>query len=198
MEELSDLKRRLEEERPAEWDRFPDLGLYMDQVVSYLSRQLIRFEEGDTLTPAMINNYIKFGLLPRADGKKYSRAHLAYLTAICVLKQVLSVKEIDVLLEQESKGAEPQVFYEKFISALDEELKAAALDVEADWGLEELSRAAVRLAISSYAQKLACQRMIAIIEEKSGDSSRKRAREKEEKKAKEKAEKIEKIDEENT
>ena len=98
MEELEELKKRLEEERPMVWDGFPDIGLYMDQVISYVSRQLITYDGGETLTPAMVNNYIKDGLLPRADGKKYARTHLAYLTAICALKQVLSVKETRALL----------------------------------------------------------------------------------------------------
>ena len=30
MEELLDLKRRLEQERPADWRELPDIALYMD------------------------------------------------------------------------------------------------------------------------------------------------------------------------
>ena len=56
MEELEELKKRLEEERPMVWDGFPDIGLYMDQVISYVSRQLITYDGGETLTPAMVNN----------------------------------------------------------------------------------------------------------------------------------------------
>lgn len=68
---------RLAQERPDRWESLPDIPLYMDQVVSYLARQLISFGEGDSLTPAMINNYIKDGLLARANGKKYDQEHLA-------------------------------------------------------------------------------------------------------------------------
>ena len=64
--ELAELKGRLAQERPDRWESLPDIPLYMDQVVSYLARQLISFGEGDSLTPAMINNYIKDGLLARA------------------------------------------------------------------------------------------------------------------------------------
>lgn len=70
----------------------------MDQLISYMPRQLIHYGEGEALTSAMVNNYIKDGALPRADGKRYSRTHLAYLTAICALKQVLSVKDAGALL----------------------------------------------------------------------------------------------------
>ena len=38
--------------------------------MSYLSRQLLSFDEGDALTPAMINNYIKDGLLARGTRKE--------------------------------------------------------------------------------------------------------------------------------
>ena len=34
MEEIEELKRRLAEERPQAWDAFPDIGLYMDQIIS--------------------------------------------------------------------------------------------------------------------------------------------------------------------
>ena len=44
------------------------------------------------LTPAMINNYIKDRLIPRAEAKKYTPAHLALLIMIGTLKQVLSIR----------------------------------------------------------------------------------------------------------
>ena len=57
LEQLEDLSGRLAGERPAPWDGLPDIPLYMDQVVAYLRRQLITFDEGDGLTSAMINNH---------------------------------------------------------------------------------------------------------------------------------------------
>ena len=43
MEELRELKSRMEQERPARWEELPDLALYMDQIISYMPRQLIQF-----------------------------------------------------------------------------------------------------------------------------------------------------------
>ena len=94
MEELSILKKKLAETRPDPWEKLPDIPLYMDQVVSYLARQSVSLDESDTLTPAMINNYIKDGLIARAHGKKYDQEHLGLLTAISALKQALSVREM--------------------------------------------------------------------------------------------------------
>ncbi|WP_417094179.1 DUF1836 domain-containing protein [Intestinimonas timonensis] len=163
MEELEELKRRLEEERPMVWDSFPDIGLYMDQVISYVSRQLISYDGGEALTPAMVNNYIKDGLLPRADGKKYSKTHLGYLTAICALKQVLSVRDTRTLLENGSAGRDPEKLYAAFYQELSLALDCTAEVLDPDLSREDLPRLALRLALRSYADKLACQRILSLI-----------------------------------
>ena len=81
MEEFLELKRRMEGERPVPWTQLPDIALYMDQIISFMPRQLIHFDESEALTSAMVNNYIKDGLVPRAEGKRYGpiqigRAHV--------------------------------------------------------------------------------------------------------------------------
>ena len=132
MEELKELKARLETQRPVEWEGLPDLSLYMDQVIGYMPRQLIQYGEEERLTSAMVNNYIKDGLLPRAEGKRYGRRHLAYLTAICALKQ-------------------------------------------------ELPQLALAFALRSYADRLACQRIMALIREQPLEQTGKTKKSKKEK-----------------
>ena len=176
MEELEELKKRLEEERPMVWDGFPDIGLYMDQVISYVSRQLITYDGGETLTPAMVNNYIKDGLLPRADGKKYARTHLAYLTAICALKQVLSVRDASRLIgagvafpEKDTKG-----LYEYFCRELDRALTETAESLDENLTEDRLPALALGLALRSYADKLACQRVLSLLVPKEEKAERKK------------------------
>lgn len=185
MERVVELKERLNRERPVAWDDLPDISLYKDQVVSYMQRQLISFEEEAQLTSAMINNYIKDKLLPRADGKKYNRDHLAALTEIRALKQILSVKDIGTLLERDYSGKSQKEFYEEFRSILDEALDKTSQLIEADHDIKGLKDLALRLAISSYSQKLACIRLIDIIRETSEEQARERA---EKERAKKKAE----------
>ena len=55
MDELLDLKQRLEQERPTPWAELPDLALYMDQIISYMPRQLIHFDDGEVLTLSLIH-----------------------------------------------------------------------------------------------------------------------------------------------
>lgn len=163
MEELRELKERMKEERPAPWATLPDLALYMDQLISYMPRQLIRFEESENLTSAMVNNYIKDGLLPRAEGKRYGPTHLAYLTAICALKQVLSVKEMKTLIRNGAEGREPERLYSYFCQELDRALDETADGLDAETEEEDLARLALGLALRSYANKLACERILSLL-----------------------------------
>ena len=96
MQEYSLIQRMMEYE-PVPWMLIPDLGLYMDQVTTYIERQLETLygeRAKGMLTPSMINNYVKTGLLPRPLGKKYYREHLAILMMIVTLKPVASMDDI--------------------------------------------------------------------------------------------------------
>lgn len=80
----------------------PNIELYMDQVTTFLEEQLKntkRFEEDKIFTKTMINNYTKNHLLPPSVKKKYSREHIFLLIMIYRLKNVLSITDIQSLLE---------------------------------------------------------------------------------------------------
>ena len=175
MDELYTLKQRMEQERPVPWEDLPDLALYMDQLISYMPRQLIRFDGGPALTSAMVNNYIKDGLVPRAEGKRYGPTHLGYLTAVVALKQVLSVRDIGALLGagRATKKSPPEL-YGYFCQALDQALTDTAQTINPESQREDLARMALDFAVRSYANQLACQRILSILqpqEEKSKHKS---------------------------
>ena len=180
MEELKELKERLETQRPAAWDDLPDLSLYMDQVIGYMPRQLIRYGGEEWLTSAMVNNYIKDGLLPRAEGKRYSKVHLAYLTEICALKQVLPVKDAGLLAGHRGQE-ETEEAYAVFREELDRALGETASQLNTEQAQEELSRMALALALRSYADKLACQRILELIRGDEGESKKSKKERKEHK-----------------
>lgn len=165
MDELLDLKQRLEQERPTPWAELPDLALYMDQIISYMPRQLIHFDDGEVLTSAMVNNYIKDGLVPRADGKRYGPIHLGYLTAVCALKRVLSVRDMKVLISAgEKREKPPEELYAYFLQALDRALNETAQSLPPQAAPEDLPRLALDLALRSYAAQLACARILDILQ----------------------------------
>ena len=175
MEELKELKLRMETQRPASWDGLPDLSLYMDQVIGYMPRQLIQYGEEERLTSAMVNNYIKDGLLPRAEGKRYGKTHLAYLTAICALKQVLPVKEAGMLAgEHAGEGADQ--LYGRFCAQVDRALKTTAQRLDGDLEREDLPQLALELALRSYAEKLACQRVMDLLRQDRAETAVKKSK----------------------
>ncbi|HYE67914.1 MAG TPA: DUF1836 domain-containing protein [Anaerovoracaceae bacterium] len=166
MKELTELIGRLSAERPADWDGLPDIELYRDQVLNYMKRQHSLQPEAAQLTGAMINNYIKSGLLPRANGKKYTKDHLVYLTAICSLKQVLSVGETDELLKLQPNIADTRGFYEEYLAKMEEAFRETSEKLDENNSKEQLASIALQLAISSYAQKLACEKILDLLKEK--------------------------------
>ena len=87
--------------RPVEWNQIPDLGLYMDQVVTFITRMYEPLYGEDIhsyLSASMINNYVKGKLIPRPTGKKYSREQIALLAMIVALKQTSSMEDIRRML----------------------------------------------------------------------------------------------------
>lgn len=79
----------------------PDIGLYMDQVIQFLSDHLStsrRNEEDKIMTKTMINNYAKSGLIPSPDKKKYSKEHVMMLILIFYYKNLLSISDIEKFL----------------------------------------------------------------------------------------------------
>ena len=106
---------RLESFSPVSWELIPDFGLYMDQVVTFVERQCKNlFMEGERVfTPAMVNNYVKFGLVNRPVDKKYGRDQLAQLLMICILKQAASADGMKILLKP-PEGINLQTHYEAF------------------------------------------------------------------------------------
>lgn len=174
MKDLNELRDSLQEQRPVPWEQLPDFALYMDQVLSYMERQVLRFDGDDGLTAAMVNNYTKSGLAPRAEGKKYSREHLAYFTVICILKRVMSTRDMDLLIREELKGdrAVPES-YEAFCESLDKAMKITAGELEDREG-RTLADDAIHFALLSYAAGVASSHCVAMLrKQREQEASRK-------------------------
>ena len=164
MSDMTELLERLRTEHPVDWEQLPDFALYMDQVLSYMDRQVLNFSEDDALTAAMVNNYTKSGLVPRAEGKKYNRDHLAYLTVICILKRVMSAKDMDLLIREElENGRSVQQGYADFCASLTQAMELTASRIEGRPDDDTLADAAIHFALLSYATGLASSRYVAML-----------------------------------
>ena len=84
-------------------DEMPNIDLYMDQLTTFMDERLkktTRHPDSDKiLTKTMINNYAKNDLLPPPVRKKYSKDHLILLIFIYYLKNILSINDIQTLIE---------------------------------------------------------------------------------------------------
>lgn len=183
MEEIRKIKQLLEEDRPVSWEGLPDIDLYMDQVVSYLPRQTIG-GKAPTITSAMINNYVKDGLLPRACGKRYHKEHLGYLTAIGLLKNVLTVKDMKLLLSAITVEGEEERQYDRFLQMVDEAFLGVNQGIDENLAEDELATAAMHMALVSCAAKTVCEHLLGVIQEKYPEADPKAKKEKEKEAAK--------------
>ncbi len=103
------------------WESFPDIELYMDQVVAVMEKALSLYnkvgeEESKLITPSIINNYVKLKVIPAPNKKKYSREHLAYLVMICILKQTLAISSIVKIIESNLESKTISELYNEFCS----------------------------------------------------------------------------------
>ena len=103
--------------------------------------------------------------MPRAAGKRYGPIHLGYLTAVCALKKVLSVRDMGILIAAgEARDKTPEELYQYFCAALDRALTDTASSIDPAAQREDLARMALDLALRSYAAQLACARLLDILQ----------------------------------
>ena len=119
----------------------PNIDLYMDQVTTFMEeklRQSARYPGSDKiLTKTMINNYAKNDLLPPPVKKKYSKEHVLLLFFIYYYKNVLSISDIQTLLNpitekyfQNDKEFSLEKIYQEVFSMEKDEIEVLKKDVE--------------------------------------------------------------------
>lgn len=138
---------------PAPWALIPNLGLYMDQVLTYIEQQyepLYGAGAKTLLTPAMINNYVKTGLLARPIAKKYYREHLATLMMIVTLKPVASMDDIARLISLR-EGQTVQELYDEFQNTQRQVFRSISIDPDVT---------ALRHAVTATAYRLVTEALL--------------------------------------
>ena len=95
------------------YDTLPDMGLYLEQTTRYIAEHLEPLGS-ISITSSMIGNYVKKGLIPSPVKKQYSRDQIAYLIFIAIAKTVLSLEDIQLLIQMQKKVYSERVAYEYF------------------------------------------------------------------------------------
>ena len=91
----------------------PDVGLYLEQTVRYISGYLSPLGEFP-LTGSMVSNYVKQGIIANPVKKRYNREQIAYLIFVAVAKSVLSMDDIRLFVGVQKQTYTPQRAYEYF------------------------------------------------------------------------------------
>lgn len=124
----NDAISKLSEFRMPRHHELPDIDCYMDQVISIMEKHLYILSSGGSkfITPAMINNYVKLGLIPPPIKKRYTREHLCHLYIICSLKSVIAIPAISELIGVLTKSRPIFEVYDLFCEAYENMLRRAA------------------------------------------------------------------------
>lgn len=160
------------------WDSLPDIDLYMDQVITYMERQmnfLTNNDEEKIITPSMINNYVKYKQIPSPVKKKYSNEHLGYLLTVCMLKQVLPINDISKLINGQRDKMDMSELYNSFCSVQDEAIQTVservrviASTVNETESEDVLSMLALKLAVEANASRIAAEKILDVLEQREG------------------------------
>ncbi|MBE6891262.1 MAG: DUF1836 domain-containing protein [Ruminococcaceae bacterium] len=149
------------------WEELPELELYMDQVIAFTEKHLQFFSEDGTkvITPSIINNYVKLGIIPPPVRKRYSRTHLAYLIMVCTLKQIMPIPTVQILISRKVQRFSVDSVYNDFCDAQESAFKKSLGEASArfiDGGdyafiLEDIS---LSMAVAANAEKAVAAKII--------------------------------------
>ena len=104
------IAQSLKDFRLPRYNEIPNVGLYLEQATKYVGEYLSPLGEY-TLTPSMISNYVKKGLISNPIKKQYSREQIAYLFFIAVAKSVLSLDALTGFIKlQQSTYTLPKAY----------------------------------------------------------------------------------------
>ncbi len=104
------------------YNDIPNVGLYLEQVVKYVSEYLEPLGSF-SLTGSMVSNYVKKGLVENPVKKQYDREQIAYIFFIAVAKNVLSMEDIRLLFEMQHETYEPKRAYDYFCNEFENVLQ---------------------------------------------------------------------------
>ena len=171
---------QLSEHKTVRWENLPDLPLYMDQVVTYLERQLELFQSVQSeklVTASMINNYVKQRFVPKPEKKRYQREQIACLIVYVLLKQVLPLTDIQkgIYLQLALCDRNFQEAYDIFcrqvegsLSCVSDLAQGHAVD-KAVYAEMPLSILGTSMAALSLATKLIAQKVLALNSTEEGE-----------------------------
>lgn len=141
------------------WNELPEFELYMDQVIGLAEKNLgaLYIDGKGLLTPSMINNYVKSGVLPPPKNKRYNRTHLAILMIVCAMKPVMEISAVSDIIGRSIAAGNIENVLDEFARMYETELsssiKKAKIAIEASHNDELLSFIAIENTLKASAAR---------------------------------------------
>lgn len=124
--ELLDWSTQFDNYKLPRWDDLPEIGFYMDQVCEYIHTYVDIFNDSkvsNIITPSMINNYVKLGLMPPPIKKKYSKEHIANIMVITIIKQVTTISDIRDAMDMQLLTHKGRLSFNIFCDEVEDSIK---------------------------------------------------------------------------
>ena len=170
-QQLPELEALIRNHKLPVWEQVPDIGLYMDQIIllmnEYLQIYIKNVNDTKIITPSIINNYVKMGIVPPPVKKKYFRVHIVYLIIVCSLKQSLSIATIAKIIPVNISEKEVKKIYSAFLdseyavfnSLSDEVSSALSPIIDEEKTDDEFYNLIMQTALSANAFKMLTEKM---------------------------------------
>ena len=103
------------------YSEIPDVGLFLEQTVKYINSYLSPLGCIE-ITPSMVSNYVKKGYISNPTKKQYNAQQIASLFFIAVVKNVISMDNIQILFKLQQEQYTSQIAYDYFCNELENTL----------------------------------------------------------------------------
>lgn len=104
------------------FSEIPDVGLFLEQTAKYVNGYLSCLGNVN-LTTSMISNYVKKGMIANPIKKQYYREQIAYIFFIALAKTVLSLEDIQVMMNIVPTISDCENAYGLFCDEFDKSLR---------------------------------------------------------------------------
>jgi hypothetical protein len=107
------------------WNQLPEFAVYCDQMLQIV-RDGLRFmqiSDGKLITKSMVNNYVKWDMIPKPEKKKYEKLHIACVIVITILKQVLPISSIKTGIKLQIVLQGQEKAYDSFCEVFEKSMK---------------------------------------------------------------------------
>lgn len=100
-----------------QYNEIPDIGLFLEQTTKFVEEYLKPLDN-ISITASMISNYVKKDLISNPVKKQYSRDQITHIFFIAIAKSVLSLENIQTMLNMQKEKYDCKESYEYFCSEL--------------------------------------------------------------------------------